>query len=302
VAGNDVTAGPFVFMIDRLAPAVERHAASDSCSLPGDDDWCRGTQSAGFTTADGGSGLAAHGVASRSFTRSNSGEGGAVMISSGAVADMVGNENPGIEAGPFKIDSGEPAVACAFSAPVFTLGEVGAIVSAGVTDAISGASSASVSAPADTSTVGQRAVNLTGSDKAGNSKTVSCPYRGVYSFHGFFAPVDNSTASSQVWNVAKAGSAIPVKFDLGGYQGLAILTSSSPSSIQVACPNTALYDAVEETLAVSTSGLSFDARANAPYGQYVYVWKTGSWAGTCRKLTVTLADGSAHFAYFKFAK
>ncbi|WP_255578443.1 PxKF domain-containing protein [Deinococcus sp. KSM4-11] len=36
-------------------------------------------------------------------------------------------------------------------------------------------------------------------------------------------------------------------------------------------------------------------------GQYIYVWKTDpSWSNTCRKLTVTLKDGSSQVAYFKF--
>ena len=36
---------------------------------------------------------------------------------------------------------------------------------------------------------------------------------------------------------------------------------------------------------------------------YSYLWKTSStWAGTCRKLVVTLVDGSRHEAIFHFVK
>jgi hypothetical protein len=36
--------------------------------------------------------------------------------------------------------------------------------------------------------------------------------------------------------------------------------------------------------------------------QYSYVWKTTkSWASTCRRLNVTLEDGTVHVANFKFA-
>jgi hypothetical protein len=45
------------------------------------------------------------------------------------------------------------------------------------------------------------------------------------------------------------------------------------------------------------SSLSFDPAT----GQYSYIWKTDKgWAGTCRQLILTLDDGSAHKAYFKF--
>ncbi len=67
----------------------------------------------------------------------------------------------------------------------------------------------------------------------------------------------------------------------------------------MSCPAAAPVDAVEETT-TSPSGLSYDAVAD----QYVYVWKTtGTWAGSCRKLSVRLKDGSvAHEALFQFVK
>ena len=59
--------------------------------------------------------------------------------------------------------------------------------------------------------------------------------------------------------------------------------------------------------------LVFDANANLPCvmiergpydpatDQYTYVWKTTkSWAGTCRRLTVTFNDGTQRYADFKF--
>jgi hypothetical protein len=42
---------------------------------------------------------------------------------------------------------------------------------------------------------------------------------------------------------------------------------------------------------------------DATAGQDVYVWKTDkAWAGTCRKLTVTLKDGTSRQALFKLTK
>jgi hypothetical protein len=118
-----------------------------------------------------------------------------------------------------------------------------------------------------------------------------------YPFSGFFQPVDNPGATN-VTNKAKAGSAIPVKFGLGGDLGLDVLQPGFPKSAPYVC-SASPEDAIEQTVAASTSGLSYDPVAN----QYIYVWKTNAtWAGTCRKLTVTFRDGTTREALFHFVK
>jgi len=115
----------------------------------------------------------------------------------------------------------------------------------------------------------------------------------AFNFTGFFPPVDNPPTI----NTVKAGSAIPVKFSLGGNQGLNILAFGSPSSGQVACANGAPLDAIQTTVTAGGSSLSYDPTT----GQYVYVWKTDkAWAGTCRQLDVQLSDGTSHLADFEF--
>ncbi len=101
-----------------------------------------------------------------------------------------------------------------------------------------------------------------------------------------------------VYNVAKAGSAIPVKFKLGGNQGLGVI--SKIASVRVPCPSSADLDLVEETASGTTSGLKYDATAD----QYNYTWKTAtSLAGTCQRLEMQLNDGSIlKTANFKFTK
>lgn len=108
---------------------------------------------------------------------------------------------------------------------------------------------------------------------------------------GLLAPVDNA--------VAKAGSAVPVKFSLTGDQGMSILAAGSPGSQPTSCTSTANLDTVEETAANSNGGLAYDATSD----RYQYVWKTDkAWAGTCRQFVLRLTDGSAHTASFRFAK
>lgn len=93
-----------------------------------------------------------------------------------------------------------------------------------------------------------------------------------------------------------AGRAVPVKFSLGGDQGLDIFETGSPSSQSIDCGTGELDDVVEETTGAGSSSLSY----NAANDQYTYVWKTdSSWAGTCRQLNVTLSDGTSHTAKFK---
>ena len=119
----------------------------------------------------------------------------------------------------------------------------------------------------------------------------------AYDFTGFFSPVDNPEVAT---NKAKAGSAIPVKFSLGGDQGLDIFESGYPKSGTMPCDSTDSVDAIEQTVTAGSSSLSYDATTDT----YTYVWKTNkAWAKTCRQLMVKLNDGSTeHVANFEFVK
>jgi len=113
-----------------------------------------------------------------------------------------------------------------------------------------------------------------------------------FNFTGFFQPVDNSP----VVNLAKAGSAIPIEFSLNGNQGLAIFIPGFPGSQNQTCTGSAT-DVIEQTVTANASGLTYDPLSD----QYTYVWKTSkAWAGTCRKFTLGLIDGSIHEALFSF--
>ncbi len=85
---------------------------------------------------------------------------------------------------------------------------------------------------------------------------------------GFFSPVDNPPTL----NLARPGTAIPVRFSLGGDQGLAIFASGWPLA----------YNAGTDT--------------------YTYTWKTLKTYRGCRTLTLSLRDGTTHTATFRFRK
>jgi len=151
-----------------------------------------------------------------------------------------------------------------------------------------------VTGSVDTNTVGFYALTYTVSDPSGHSDTkVRTVEVSPYNFTGFFAPIDNPPALNEM----KAGQAAPVKFSLGGNQGLNIFAAGSPSSVQINCNNNDPIADVEETETAGSSSLTYDASSD----RYKYVWKTeSSWKNTCRLLTLTLRDGTVHTAKFKF--
>lgn len=117
--------------------------------------------------------------------------------------------------------------------------------------------------------------------------------KATWPFGGFKAPVDGGS----VVNTAKAGSAIPVKFSVGGYRGLDIFASGYPRTTKVDCLSGAPTDAIETTVTAGASSLAYDARTDT----YTYVWKTAKTAKGCFVLDLGLADGSQHTARFKLS-
>lgn len=114
-----------------------------------------------------------------------------------------------------------------------------------------------------------------------------------YAFGGFRPPVNGG----EVRNLAKAGSAIPVRFSLAGDRGLAIFTSGSPASRRVDCDTSSPIDVIEQTVSAGASSLVYDAGNDT----YTYAWKTDqAWTSTCRRLTLSFGDGSQQSAMFQF--
>lgn len=115
-----------------------------------------------------------------------------------------------------------------------------------------------------------------------------------YDFAGFQPPVSPAGEVSTV----TAGRAVPLKFSLGGDQGLEVLSGGAPVSASSEC-NTVPTGEGSPAASAGGSGLQYDAASDT----YTYVWKTDrAWAGTCRVLQVTLDDGSLHEAVFRFSK
>ena len=111
-------------------------------------------------------------------------------------------------------------------------------------------------------------------------------------FAGFFRPVYNPP----VVNVVQAGRSVPVRFAVEGPDGSQV-QPGSPTSVEVSCPAAVAEKGINET--VTNQG----SRLQRLGSQYTYMWSTNpSWAGRCRKLIVTLVDGTKHEAVFRFVK
>jgi len=130
-------------------------------------------------------------------------------------------------------------------------------------------------------------------DITGTDTTTTTITGATFPFDGFFSPVDNPPAV----NSMKAGAAVPVKFSLGGDEGLNIFNPGYPASQQVNCQSGVPISPIEETVTAGNSSLQY----NPTTGQYTYVWKTDkAWKDTCRQLTLQLTDGTNHQANFQF--
>ncbi|MFF2276912.1 PxKF domain-containing protein [Agromyces sp. NPDC058126] len=288
--------GVVVDPVDETGPVVTLVCPSDP--IPRGEE-AYATWSA--TDEDGGSGVA-EGYESGTIPLDTSTLGEhTATAAAGTAVDNEGNASAEASCSFTVVDVTPPEVALICPAgPVLLDSVAEATWTASDEDGGSGlATAASGSIVLDTSSVGAHTATApvgTAVDNAGNeSAEVSCEYSVIYDFAGFFRPVD----MNGVVNRVKAGSAVPMKFSLGGDEGLDIVAAGYPKVTFSSCDANAPVDAVESTLTAGGSSLSYDATA----GQYVYVWKTDkSWAGKCGTFELGLDDGVVRTAKFKFLK
>jgi len=159
-------------------------------------------------------------------------------------------------------------------------------------DLVDGSVPVTCTPPSGSIFLGTKTVECTATDAHNNTATITFTVSVLYNWAGFFQPVDNYP----VMNVVKAGSAVPIKFNLGGNLGLNIFSAGYPRAMAIVGDSLSESD-ISETVTPGGSSLTYDGLAN----QYIYVWKTEkSWAGTSKQLQLKLADGTTHVANFKF--
>lgn len=282
-----VESAALALKVDLWDPTIAADTAAPPNGLNG---WYRSNVTVAFDCADQGSGLATLACPSDQIL---SQEGAGVSSTALTVTDMAGRVSDPSNTVTVKIDKTAPDATCG-TTPTFVRGSSGNTVSATVTDGISQPLAASVSAAAPTTALGHQSADVTGSDKAGNTRTVSCPYIVGFGFTGFSAPVD-----ADALNIAKAGQAVPLKFHVSDASGAVTnLTGYTLTSNGEGCDDSEPTDAIE-AYAAGASGLQ-----NLGGGNYQINWKTDkAFAGQCRQVNLTVGgDTTVHSADFKFVK
>jgi hypothetical protein len=105
--------------------------------------------------------------------------------------------------------------------------------------------------------------------------------------------VENRPALNRV----VAGQGVPVTFSLDGDQGFDVLASAT--STPISCSSREPIGPSQPAATPGDSGLTYDAGTDT----YSLTWKTAKgWSGSCRRLTITLADGTVHEADFQFVR
>ena len=284
----DVDAWQFGF--DHAAPIVT--ATTDPETAEGDAGWFTGAVSARLTATD------ESGIASVEYQL----DGGSWQTYGAPFAlpeemttigyraiDAVGNVS-GVGTLVVKRDGTAPDVALV-GGPAGTVhfGEVPDNATCEGSDSTSGLVSCSVAGYS--TLVGEHTLVATATDAAGNTATATRSYTvAPYTLGGFYKPVDMGAV-----NTAKAGSTIPLKFEVrrGAVELMDLSEVLSVTYAAIPADPSAPTDEVE-SLATGDLGLTYDATT----GVYQYNWKTPSTTGSYR-LTVKTRDGSTLSADFR---
>jgi hypothetical protein len=190
----------------------------------------------------------------------------------------------------FRIDTTKPTVTLV-GGPTgsYIFGHDPAAPACDADDAASGLASCTVTGGG--STVGEHTYTATATDNAGNVATAELKYTITpWILKGFVAPVD----MDGVWNTAKAGSTIPLKFTM--FDGDTEITDTAKvkgfTTAAVTCPGAGAPTDEIETVTTSPVGLVYQD------GQFQQNWKSPKKAGTCLTVTVTAQDDSKLTANF----
>ena len=156
-------------------------------------------------------------------------------------------------------------------------------------------SDATFTAPANAAPA-SRTIHVRVTDPFGATAEDTATVSIVWSFSGWLSPL----ADPPVENSVKAGAGVPVKFMLGGDQGMAVIAAGYPRSIDYPCGAASRpLDATTPTNVTPTGGFTYDPVT----GIYTYNWKTEKgWANSCRRFVLKLTDGTYHYADVHFTK
>ena len=142
--------------------------------------------------------------------------------------------------------------------------------------------------------VGTFTYTATATDKAGNTSTMTGSYQVVYRFDGFLQPInDTAHQTGTSISVFKAGSTIPVKFQLKKADGTVVQAITAPVWL-TPVKGSSMSLPVDETAYTASGDSGSTYRYDATAQQYIYNWKTGT-GGNYYRIGVTLDDGQTYY-------
>jgi fibronectin type 3 domain-containing protein len=281
-AGN-VGTDSVTVKLDKTAPAITGAILSGT---KGSNGWYVGPVTVHFACSDALSGVA---TCPDDVTLTDNGANSA----SGTATDKAGNNAAAIVSG-INIDKEPPTITDVNVAGGFyTLGAV-PTATCTASDSFSGlAGSCTVTVTGGTATgVGTFTYTATATDKAGNKVTTTGSYKVVYRFDGFLQPVnDTAHQIGTSISVFKAGSTIPVKFQLRKADGTTVQANTAPVWL-TPVKGSSMSMPVDESVYTASGDSGSIYRYDG--AQYIYNWKTGT-GGNYWRIGVTLDDGQTYY-------
>ncbi|ALC89179.1 hypothetical protein AM500_04775 [Bacillus sp. FJAT-18017] len=271
IAGNEGT-GSITLNIDKTAPTI----GGSPDRVANENGWYKEDVTVNFSAEDNLSGLEGD-IPSVPLTTE-----GENQSASGTAFDKAGNKVSTTVSG-INIDKTNPVIAGFKDGGnyTFTLNQA---VTWSATDALSGLAT-DATGTIDTSKVGPQTETITVTDKAGNTESVTINYSVEYNYSGVLQPINKDGSS-----IFKAGSTVPVKFQLKDSKG-AFVSNATASISLTKYSDKVLGDNVEviSTSAATTGNLfRYDSSSN----QYIFNLSTKGLTAGAYQITIVLDDGT----------
>jgi hypothetical protein len=215
---------------------------------------------------------------------------GASQTATGTATDFAGN-SASTTTSAIKIDETAPIVGFSGGpSGSYYFGSEPAAPTCVASDGLSGLDTCTITGGG--TSVGQHSYTAIATDLAGNETTATLTYTVLaWSIKGFYSPVD----MGGVWNTVKAGSTVPLKFEIfAGAELTSVSAVSSFTAVPTQCPSGFVSTDAIEFLTTGGTSLRYDSTG----GQFIQNWATPKKPGTCLLVTMTAQDGSPIQAKF----
>ncbi|NMM22241.1 MAG: hypothetical protein HHJ11_01860 [Phycicoccus sp.] len=284
-AGLATDASALVVKLDKTAPSA---ALAVTGGTTGANGWYISNVTVSTSGADTIS-SPVECVAAQTFSGDSAGTG--VNGSCTNEAGLVGHADPLT----LKIDKTAPVVTIVNLAASYQIGSVPSPTCT-TTDATSDVATQATPTIPILSGVGDYTVTCGGaSDRAGNVGSATATLRSIYRYDGFLQPINDTAHQVGDTNTSifKAGSTVPVKFQLKRSDGTIITPTSAPVWVTPLKGSATTASVDEAIYSLNATGGGF-YRADGQ--QWIYNWSTkGLASGYYYRIGVKLDDGETHY-------